>query len=194
MRIDHVIYAAADLAEATGRLEALLELPAVGGGRHDGLGTHNRIIPLGGGFLEVLAVADPDEAAGSPLGSALQARIASIGEGLMGWAVAVDDVEALARANGLELTTIGRQGMTARLTGVAEAMAEPMLPFFIERDPGIPDPGAVGDGEGISWVEVGGDAERLRAWLGGAELPVHVVDEPHGVRALGIGTVELRTG
>ena len=193
MRIDHVIYAASDLETATAQLEALLELPAVGGGRHDGLGTENRIIPLGGGFLEVLAVADPDEAAGSDLGRALQGRIASTGEGLMGWAVAVDDVSSLAGANGLTLTTIGRQGMTARLAGVSEAMAEPMLPFFIERDPGIPDPGSGANGDGITWVEVGGNEARLRTWLGGAELPERVVAAPPGVRAVCSGTTELRS-
>jgi hypothetical protein len=192
VRIDHVIYAASDLAAATEQLEALLELPAAGGGRHDGLGTENRVIPLGGGYLEVLAIADAEKAAGSDLGRALQARIASVGDGLMGWAVAVEDVGALAAANGLTLSTIGRQGMTARLAGVSEAMAEPTLPFFIERDPGIGDPGADGDGDGITWVEVGGDALRLRRWLGGADLPVHVVPGEPGVRAVAIGTRELR--
>ena len=193
MRIDHVIYAAADLDIATGRLEALLELPAVGGGRHDGMGTANRVIPLGGGYLEVLAIADPQEAAGSALGRAVRERIDSTGEGLMGWAVAVDDVGVLAKANGLELTEISRQGMTARLAGVAEAMTEPSLPFFIERDPGIPDPGAVGDGEGIKWIEVGGTKARLQSWLGGAKVPAHIRRGPPGVRAICIGNRELRS-
>jgi hypothetical protein len=192
VRIDHVIYAAADLDPATARLAALLELPAAGGGRHDGMGTHNRIIPLGGGFLEVLAVADADEAAGSPLGRAVLGRIEATGEGLMGWAVAVEDVGAIASARGLPVTTIGRQGMTARLAGVAEAMAEPMLPFFIERDPGIADPGSDVAGEGIAWIEVGGDAARLHAWLGRADVPVHVVEGPAEVRAMCIGERELR--
>jgi hypothetical protein len=77
VRIDHVIYATADLDAAAARVKADLGLTAVAGGRHDGLGTHNRIIPLGdGSFLELLAVADPDEANSSPLGAALQAVIA----------------------------------------------------------------------------------------------------------------------
>ena len=56
------------------------------------MGTHNRIVRLGNGYLELLAVADAQEAAGSELGSALLARIEAAGEGLMGWAVVVDDV------------------------------------------------------------------------------------------------------
>ena len=188
MRIDHVIYAAADLEAATARLEAELGLPAAGGGRHDGMGTHNRVIPLGGGYLEVLAVADRDEAAGSALGAAVLRRIEAAGEGLMGWAVAVADVAG----RGLPLVEISRQGMTARLAGVAEAMAEPTLPFFIERDPGIGDPGARAAGPGIGWLEVAGDAARLREWLGGAELPVRVVEGAPAVRAAGIGERVLR--
>lgn len=58
MRIDHVIYAARDLDATAARLEAEHGLVAAGGGRHDGIGTHNRVMPVGGGYLEVLAVAD----------------------------------------------------------------------------------------------------------------------------------------
>jgi glyoxalase-like protein len=68
VRIDHVIYGTADLAAAAARIEAQLGLTAVAGGRHDRVGIHNRIVPLGdGSFLELLAVADPEEAARSAL-------------------------------------------------------------------------------------------------------------------------------
>ena len=164
MRIDHVIFAASDLDAAAARLEAEHGLRAEGGGRHEGIGTHNRIVPLGGGYIELLAIADAEEAAASELGRTLAARIER-GDGPMGWAVAVDDIEPVARLLGTEVSVIGRQGMTALLTGVAEAMAEPFLPFFIERDPGVADPGAAGEGEGIEWVEVAGDPRKLADWL-----------------------------
>jgi hypothetical protein len=192
VRIDHVILAAADLDSAAARLEAQLGLVAAHGGRHDGLGTHNRIVPLGDGYLEILAIADPDEAAASPLGRAVTARIAEAGDGLMGWAVAVDDVTPVAERLGTEVSTITRQGLSARLTGLAEAMAEPFLPFFISRDHGIEDPGAAGDVGGIKWVELAGDGERLDGWLGGSELPVRVVGGPPGLRGVGIGERVLR--
>jgi hypothetical protein len=68
-------------------------------------------------------------------------------------------------------------------------MAEPWLPFFIQRDPGIEDPGAGGDAGGIAWVELVGDPERLQTWLGGDELPVRYArDEPPGLRAVGLGS------
>jgi hypothetical protein len=196
MRIDHVIYACADLAAAAARVEAELGVAAGGGGRHERIGTHNRIVPLGGGYLELLAVADPAEAAASDLGRAVQARIAATGDGLMGWAVAVDAVEPVAARLGTAISTIARSGLTARLTGVAEAMRAPYLPFFIARDPGVADPagsrGVRGGAGGIAWVEVSGDAARLEAWLGGASLPVRVVEGAPGVRAMGAGERELR--
>lgn len=85
MRIDHVIYGTADLDRAAARMEAELGLTAAPGGRHEGLGTHNRIVPLAdGSFVELLAVADPEEAARSPIGAALQAALAR-GDGWLGW-------------------------------------------------------------------------------------------------------------
>ena len=162
MRIDHVIWTTVDLDGAAERLAREHGLRDAGGGRHVGIGTHNRVFPLGGGYLELLAVADPEEAAASVIGRA----VAAAPDGLFGWAVAVEDVPAHAERLGLKVTTIERGGLTARLAGVAEAMAEPWLPFFIQRDPGIEDSQpAGGDAGGIDWIELTGDPERLRAWL-----------------------------
>jgi hypothetical protein len=191
VRIDHVIYATADLESAAARIEADLGLPAVAGGRHEGLGTHNRIVPLGEGYLELLAIADPQEATGSDLGQAVQRRIAEVGDGLLGWAVAVEDVTAHADRLGIEQTTIAREGMSAHLAGLQEAMRDPFLPFFIARDPGIANPASTEDGPGITWIEVAGDAARLDAWLGPNDLPVRVTAGPPGVRDVGIGHQRL---
>jgi hypothetical protein len=187
MRIDHVIYTTSDLEAAAARVEAQIGVAPAGGGRHKGIGTHNLVVPLGGGYLELLAVADPEEAARSTLGAAIQARLASHGEGLFAWAVAVDDVAPVAARLGTEVSAIERKGLTARLTGVAEAMHDPLRPFFIARDHGVPDPAAGGGAGGIAWLEVGGDPLRLEFWLGGAELPVRVVGGEPGVHAFGLG-------
>jgi hypothetical protein len=192
VRVDHVIYAAADLDAAAARVERELGLAARAGGRHEGLGTHNRIVPLGPGYLELVAVADPEEAAGSDFGRGVMTRLARGGDGLLGWVVAVTDVAEVARRLGTAITTIRREGLSARLTGLSEAMREPFLPFFISRDPGVPDPGSGGDGGGITWIEVAGDAARLERWLDRAPLPVRVVGGPAGVCAIGIGERELR--
>jgi len=186
VRIDHVIWKAADLDRGAARVAARYGLRDEGGGRHVGIGTHNRVFPLGGGYLEVLAVADPAEAARSPLGQA----IVDAPEGLFGWVVAVEDVDEHAARLSLEVTTIAREDLTARLAGVAEAMRDRSLPFFIQRDAGIADPGASGDAGGIAWLELAADAEPLAAWLDHADLPLRFTDDegPRGPRALGLGS------
>jgi Glyoxalase-like domain len=188
VRIDHAIWATRDLDAAAERFERDHGLAAAGGGRHDGLGTHNRIVPLGGGYLELLAVADPQEAAGSPLGR----TVAAAAEGWLGWAVVVDDVAGVAARLGTEVTTLSRAGFSAQLTGIAEALAEPALPFFLQRSAETPDPGEGGEHGGLTWVEVAGDAGRLREWLGGAGLPVRVQAGEPALLAVGVGDRELR--
>ena len=192
MRIDHVIYATADLDEAAAKVESELGLSVVPGGRHEGHGTHNRIVPLGGGYLELMAVADPNEAADSPMGSAVQARLTEQGDGLFAWVIVLDGVEQFADRLGLPVITVAREGLSARVAGLAEALRNPVLPFFLERDEGVADPGEGADAGGITWLEVAGDREALESRLGGTELPVRVVDGPVGVIAMGIGGRELR--
>jgi hypothetical protein len=186
VRIDHVIWKAADLDSGAAHIADTYGLSDDGGGRHVGIGTHNRVFPLGGGYLEVLAVADPHEAARSALGKA----IVDAPEGLFGWAAAVDDVSAQADRLSLEILTIAREDLTARLAGVAEAMRDRWLPFFIQRDAGVADPGASGDAGGIAALELAADAERLEGWLGGADLPLRLADDdgPPGLRALVLGS------
>ena len=151
-------------------------------------------MPLGGGYLELLAVADAQEAAASDFGRALLSRLERDGDGLLGWVVAVDDVAPVANRLGTAITVIRRAGLSARLTGVAEAMQDPLLPFFISRDPGVPDPGTGAQAGGITWVELSGDVRRLGHWLGEAVLPVRVIDGPSRIRAVGIGDRTLRAG
>jgi hypothetical protein len=188
MRLDHAIWATRDLDAAAAHFEREYGLAAGGGGRHEGMGTHNRIVPLGGGYLELLAVADAAEAAASPLGRFVDAAA----EGWMGWAVVVDDIDAVAARLGTEVTALARSGFTARLTGVVEALAEPTLPFFLQRVDGTSDPGEGASEGGLAWLEVAGDAERLREWLGGAELPVRVRPGEPALVAVGAGERELR--
>ncbi len=85
MRLDHVIYGTTDLDAAAARIEASLGLAVQPGGRHVGQGSHNRIVPLGPGYLELLAIADAEEAAGSEIGQILLEVLR--GDGLLAWAV-----------------------------------------------------------------------------------------------------------
>jgi hypothetical protein len=63
-----------------------------------------------------------------------------------------------------------------RSAGIAQAAAEPSLPFFLEWGEGTPFPGAgaLGGSPRICRLELRGDAGRLDSWLGRHELPVEV--------------------
>jgi hypothetical protein len=79
-----------------------------------------------------------------------------------------------------------------RGAGIDAADRDLWLPFFIAWDvpPGLhPGHTAVGHRvgvEGIAEAEVSGDAQRLHGWLGGAEVPLRVVDGPPGVRSVSL--------
>lgn len=106
--------------------------------------------------------------------------------------MAVDGIDSVARRLGTMITTIRRAGLSARLTGLAEAMQEPYLPFFISRDAGVPDPGIGGNAGGITWIELAGDAARLERWINFTRLPVRVADGTPAVLAVGSGGREFR--
>ena len=190
--IDHAIWATRDLDAAAARFEREYGLAAAGGGRHEGMGTHNRIVPLGGGYLELLAIADAEEAARRRRWARGDRRLARVGEGWMGWAVVVDDVDAVAERLGTEIDGDRARGLhrppDRRGGGDGRAYAA-VLP---ERGAGTPDPGEGAAAGGLAWVEVAGDAERLRDWLGGAGLPVRVQPGEPALLAVGIGERELR--
>jgi hypothetical protein len=56
MRIDHVLYAVSNLDDAAARWAADFGLRSVPGGVHPRWGTANRIVPLGGAYLELIGV------------------------------------------------------------------------------------------------------------------------------------------
>jgi len=190
VRIDHVLYAVSDLEEGAARLHDELGLASIPGGQHPAWGTGNRIVPLGPDYVELVGVVDPDVAAGSDFGR----LVLGAGEGLIGWAVATDDIDAVADRLRLEIERGSRTRpdgleLAWRLAGVPESMRSGgALPFFIQWE-GAPELHPGGDPDaapGIAWIEVAGDADELRGWLDGAELPVQFAAEGTGVTAAGI--------
>jgi hypothetical protein len=196
--VDHLLIATADLDAAVAAAEGL-GLPVAAGGRHPGWGTANRIVPLGGAYLELVAVVDPVEAAASGFGS----WVAAAPPGPMGWAVRPADLDAAAGRLGLAVVAGSRKAADGRTlrwrtAGVEHAAVEPYLPFFIAWEPGTPFPGAGSTGLEIECVEVRGDADRLAAWLDGAGLPLSVQPGPAAVERIVLraaaGTVTIDAG
>jgi Glyoxalase-like domain len=201
LRIDHVVYAVADLDEAATRFREAFGLDSVAGGRHERWGTANRIVPLGDDYLElVAAVARDAAAAAGGFGRAVMDR-ADAGGGWITLAVTTDDLGAVAGRLGLEMDSGSRtrpdgEVVRWRMAGLDDPRREPWLPFFLAWD--VPDelhPGRARAGHGvravgIAWVEVAGDAERLRAWLDGEKLPIRVIDGERGIRRVAVATSE----
>jgi len=167
MRFDHVIITTPDL-DRTAERWVRRGFDVLPGGRHEGIGTANRIVPLGAGYVELLTVADGQEAATSRFGGWALTTLAD-DERLMGWALAVDDVEPIAARLGTGTDVIARSGLRALTAGLAEAAARPERPFFIAREPGTPDPGAVAAQhripvDGLATLVLGGTRARLEDW------------------------------
>jgi hypothetical protein len=99
VRLDHLVIAASSLAEGRDWVEDLLGVPAVGGGSHAAMGTHNALWGLGESYLEVIAVDPGGKRPARPRwfgfdDPQVQARLKH-GPGLITWAVAVDDICAV---------------------------------------------------------------------------------------------------
>jgi hypothetical protein len=96
--IDHVVLAVEDPDAAAATLADGVGLDATGGGRHDGLGTFNRLVWLGDSFLELIGVFDRGLASRSWIGRPVLAALErGEGGGLATWAVAVDDLDVALR-------------------------------------------------------------------------------------------------
>jgi hypothetical protein len=94
--IDHLVIACEDPDAAAAELESSLGLKATGGGRHERLGTFNRIAWLAdGSFLELIGVEDETVAEGNPIGGAVMRSLRS-GGGLATYALLDDDLEVTA--------------------------------------------------------------------------------------------------
>src|SRR5688572_23591093 len=184
--IDHAIYAVGDLGAAGEEIFEREGLASVPGGRHEGWGTANRIVPLGETYLELITVVDADEAEESDFGREVLKALAE-DTPLVGWVVATDDIDAVARRLELEGEPKSRSRpdgskLSWRLAGMEAAMESGALPFFVqwegppEHHPGAAEAEHDADPEGIAWIEVTtDDEERLRDWLGeDADLPLRI--------------------
>lgn len=95
--LDHLVVAAATLDEGAAWIEARLGVPTSPGGRHESMGTHNRLLSLGTGrYLEVIAVDPQAQAPAHPRwfeldAPAMRARLAG-SPALIHWVARTDDI------------------------------------------------------------------------------------------------------
>lgn len=206
LAIDHVIILVDDLGGAAAWMRREHGLASAVGGRHDGHGTGNRIVPLGADYLELMAVVDRDEAGASPLGRWALANTRDR-PSPAALCLRTDDAASVAARLGLEAYPMSRtrpDGTTLawRLVGLEGMLGPSRLPFFIEWDDPSSHPGSTEAAHehetfGISTVELGGDADLLASHLGNHDLPLIVIDAAPGVSAVtvstGAGDIVIRT-
>lgn len=198
LRIDHVIFGTSDIDGAAREIEERYGLASVEGGKHEGRGTGNRIVPLGSAYLELMGVVDAEQAAAHPFGQWFTQQVSG-GDRFLMWCVGTDDIEAVASRLGLgveEWTRTARDGtvLSWRLAGLEVSNEHPEIPFFIQWT--VPDAlhpsHARADHRvvptGFASVVLTGDEVRVRKWIGGSGLPISFEPGTNGVQGVAIAT------
>lgn len=199
LTLSQVIYGVHDLDVATKQLESR-GLTVVDGGHHPGLGTANRIIPLGDAYFEILGIVDKQEALRNPFGLALSQQIQD-GNRLVRWSLRTDSIDEIAGERNLTPESRSRRRpdgilLTWQAAGLSLSLAEGWLPFFMQWDNPTHYPGSISvqhaaRPQGIAWLEIAaGDPLRLQQWLGTAQVPLRMVTSTPGVHRVGLITPE----
>lgn len=196
--IDHLIICVGDLDEAARSFKDRFGLSSVEGGRHPGHGTANRIIPLGGCYIELLAVIDPSEAKDSPFGNWATGRAKTAG-GVDAVCIRTDDLDAVGTRLGLEPAAMSRRrpdGTELKWSTAGVDLAiEESLPFFIEWH--VPEdqmPGrshVIHDREvnGVEEIVLSGDKARLAKWTENVPA-IRIVEGPSSIVSVSLATPE----
>ena len=185
LELSQVIFGVRDLDTATVRFRDL-GFDVLDGGIHPGVGTANRVIPLGQEYLELLGVVDADEAAASEYGRALL-RAIEHGDRLVRWSIRTDFIDDVAALLGLDVEARRRarpdgELLTWRAAGLALALADATMPFFMQWDRDEQYPGALeashpnGARRVSSLAVAPRDADAFGAWTEGADVPLAIVD------------------
>lgn len=113
--LDHIVIAARTLDEGAAYVEQVLGVPPSPGGQHLMMGTHNRLLNLGGGvYLEVIAIDPegprPDRPRWFGLDSAAMRERLKAGPQLVHWVARTDDIHGAV----VKLPELGRVHRASR--------------------------------------------------------------------------------
>ena len=186
--IDHLVVAVRSVEAAAAIVERDLGLAVTGGGRHEAMGTYNRLAFLGDTYLELIGVFDRDLVRSS--GSFAVARAAldqldARGEGLATYALAVDDVAAEVSRLRSAGSPVGDpvpgsrrrpDGEVVRWTCAFPELGPERPPFLIEHEAAGSEWGDAVRAARAAFRHPGGGAVRLAALELPAPDPAAVAD------------------
>ena len=189
--VDHVIYGVGDLDAAVGRFGFDYGLQPIAQAKHPGWGTRNAVIPAGyGQFIELLAIAEP--ASDTPLVGGLR-RLLVEGDRMAGVCLRPPDFDAVVERLSLQVMA-GERDEGDRLLRFRRTVVErdPAFPFFIDWQGAEREMderyGEAALTDGIAWVEVGGDRQAMRDWVGDDTVPIRVLPGVRGPRRFALRT------
>jgi hypothetical protein len=192
LAVDHLMVGVSDLAATAARWRSEWKLIAVEGVRFDQApGWGNWVVPLGDTWIELLGLIDA-EAAGADPRAEMFSRVVAAGDRLLGWALAPDDLDAVADRVGLPALSSTSTGLRTgertewRQVGFDETRTEPYLPFFVAPPMRIQLMNAIANPRSTPSrvrMELSGDPERLKQWLGDIEAPFSIEAGPPALAA-----------
>jgi hypothetical protein len=198
LSLSQIIFGVNDLEAATVRFRAM-GFDVLDGGVHPGVGTANRVIPLGGQYIELLGVVSPELARESEYGRSLLRSIAD-GDRLVRWSLRTDAIDRVAARLGLTVEPRKRARpdgvlLTWRAAGLSLALADSTTPFFMQWDhdeqyPGLMPANHPNGARAVTKLTVAPhNPSMLRQWTEGADAPLQLLTD----RAPGLVGVDVRT-
>lgn len=195
--LSQIIFGVTHLDAASDRFREL-GFDVLDGGVHPGVGTANRVIPLGNEYLELLGVVSPELARESEYGRSLLRAIAG-GDRLVRWSLRTHAIDAVAQRLGLVAEHRRRMRpdgelLTWRAAGLALALADSTMPFFMQWDHEKQYPGAMtanhrNGARRVTSLSLTPRDERFARWIDGADVPLRIVaDREPGLWSVGVET------
>lgn len=165
--IDHLVVAAATLAQGCDWVESGLRVRPQPGGRHAAMGTHNAVLRIGRRrYLEVMAIDPEARAPGRPrwfdLDEPRMRATLADGPRLVHFVARTDDIEALRARVPLPLgdvVAMSRGDLRWRMTIPADGHlpGRGLVPTLIEWPAGTPHPAEAMPDHGLSIVALAGE-------------------------------------
>jgi hypothetical protein len=197
LAVDHLMMGVSDFKKSEERWQAEQSLTSYEGSSFDDApGWGNWGVPLGDIWIEMVGILDRDALKEDDRAQMFSSVVAG-GDRLMGWALAPNDLDALAARMNLPVesqsATDKRTGQrrTWRQVGFLETRMEPYLPFFVGWDHPMHDEAhemtkELGNPQVSAAdvrMELSGDPKRLSEWLGDIEAPCSIVEGPPALTA-----------